>query len=152
MKASFFSPPIFLHLPVTVRFINIVLLWSSWRYAENFRANYQNDRWNGSVLRRNEGLPWWYSQRVTLYVWSCDRYLAELLLRSGPVHQRTLNLNRWQQSQAHPAEFICYFCLRVSQAVRLVQLLPKTQDILNPSLFLGTAPVELRTELMEAWM
>lgn len=47
----------------------------------------------------------------TVCVWSCDQYLAELLLRSGRVHQSTLNPNRWQQSQAHPAEFICYsFC------------------------------------------
>lgn len=66
--------------------------------------------------------------------WSCDQYLAKLLLlRSGPAQQGTLNLNRWQQSQAHPAEFICYFCLRVRLAARLVQLLPKTRDTRNLS-------------------
>lgn len=36
-----------------------------------------------------------------------------MLLCSGPLRQRTLNLNRWQQSQAHPAEFICHFYLKV---------------------------------------
>lgn len=38
------------------------------RYTEKFSSNYHNDRWNGSMLRRNEGLPWWHSQRIRLYV------------------------------------------------------------------------------------
>lgn len=68
----------------------------------------------------------------------------------GPVHQRTLNLNRWQQSEAHPVEFICYFSLRVRLAVCLVQLLSKTQDLLIPSLSNGS-PGELNTVLSEAF-
>lgn len=79
-------------------------------------------------------------------MWSCDQYLAELLLCSGPAHQRTLNLNRWQQSQAHPAEFICYFCLRVRLAVCLVQLQPGHSQPSLPN----DSPGELSTELREA--
>lgn len=37
-------------------------------YTEKFSTNYHNDRWNGSMLRRNEGLPWWHCQRIRLYV------------------------------------------------------------------------------------
>lgn len=71
MKAPFLSP-----FPCTCLslFINIVLLWASWlffssRYTEKFSTNYHNDRWNGNMLRRNEGLPWWHSQRIRLYVY-----------------------------------------------------------------------------------
>lgn len=83
--------------------------------------------------------------------WSCDQYLAKLLLRSGPAHRRTLNLNRWQQSQAHPAEFICYFCLRVRLAARLVQLLPKTRDTRNLSAP-DDSPAALSTAVRKACM
>lgn len=51
---------------------------------------------------------------------SYDHYQAEMLLSSGPIYQRTLDLNRKQQSHAHPAEFICYVCLQVRLAVCLV--------------------------------
>lgn len=56
-----------------------------------------------------------------------------MLLSSGPIYQRTLDLNRKQQSYANPTEFIYYVCLQDRLAVCLVQLLSKPTDILNPS-------------------
>ena len=64
----FFLSPQFAYTSLSLFSINIVLLWSSWWYAENFTGNYQSDRWNGSVVRWNERLSWWYSQRVRLHV------------------------------------------------------------------------------------
>lgn len=130
----------------------IMTIWRTFFTTPPPRANYQSDRWDGSVPRRKEGVAMVTKPKSrTVREWSCDQYLAKLLQRSGPAHRRTLNLNRWQQSQAHPAEFICYSCLWVRLAACLVQLLPKTRDTRNLSPP-NDRPAALSTAVRKAWV
>lgn len=134
----------------------IIMIFFFSRYAGKFRANYQNDRWNGSVLRRNEGLPWWCSQRVRLYVcghvtqiWLSCCY-TEALYTKGHLtsiagsNRRPIQLNLFAIS-VHRSGWLYVWGWSSTQAIA------KAKDIFNSSLpndRLGESHTPLREALV----
>lgn len=129
MKAAFSHfPTLACHCSVHKYCLIMIIMTFFSRYAEKFRANYQNDRWNGSMLRRNERLPWWYSQRIRLYV--CGHVTnicyAQALYTKGHLtsiagsNRRPIQLNLFAISVCR-SDWLCVCCCSNRQ----------TQNILN---------------------